>query len=56
MRRVRYCVLLTFIMHSQDFISLCKNCCASIAQHQMEEELFTEVSMEIEGIKGIDIE
>lgn len=24
MRRVRYCVLLTFIMHSQDFISLCK--------------------------------
>lgn len=43
-------------MRNQDFIYLCKSYCASVAQHQMEEELFTEVSMEIEGIQGIDIE
>ncbi len=43
-------------MHNWDFIYLCKSYCASVAQHQMEEEFFTEVSMEIEGIQGLDIE
>ncbi len=43
-------------MHNWDFIYLCKSYCASVAQHQMEEEFFTEVSMEIEGILGLDIE
>ncbi len=39
-------------MHNWDFIYLCKSYFASVAQHQMEEEFFTEVSMEIEGIQG----